>query len=228
MTLIGVLGCLGAARTVRAQVYNPLWFPLVEELLGGGAAEGEAGVTLLYSCIMVAEAAQSHGSRGDGGSISSSTNSAQRWHADGGHVFDHAHLPPHCINVFVPLVDLSANNGPTEFVPGTHVLGHFNATTATHTRGPGEHAPAVPVLAPAPAAGGVVMFDYRCKHRGGVNHSGQDRLLLCLCYCKPWFQDLGNPRSRIRLMEGGRVEAGASSAARPMVRRPLRPFWRPF
>ena len=27
----------------------------------------------------------------------------------------------HAVNVFVPLVDMSSNNGPTEFVPGSHL-----------------------------------------------------------------------------------------------------------
>ena len=27
---------------------------------------------------------------------------SQKHHGDGGHLFDHAHLPPHCINVFYP------------------------------------------------------------------------------------------------------------------------------
>jgi ectoine hydroxylase-related dioxygenase (phytanoyl-CoA dioxygenase family) len=85
--------------------YNPIWFPLVKELLGGG------DVTLLYMGVMVAR---------------SSTVDHQKWHGDGGHLFTHEHSPPHCINVFVPLVDLEPRNGPTHFCPGTHRLGHFD------------------------------------------------------------------------------------------------------
>ena len=33
------------------------------------------------------------------------------------------HLPPHAVNVFLPLVDLTAANGGTEFYPTTHLLG---------------------------------------------------------------------------------------------------------
>ena len=32
-----------------------------------------------------------------------------------------AHLPPHSLSVFIPLVDLTPANGPTEFQLGTHV-----------------------------------------------------------------------------------------------------------
>ena len=35
------------------------------------------------------------------------------------------HLDPYAINVFVPLVDISVENGGTEFWLGTHRLGHF-------------------------------------------------------------------------------------------------------
>ena len=31
-------------------VYNPLWYPLVAELLGGTPRYGEGGACLLYSC----------------------------------------------------------------------------------------------------------------------------------------------------------------------------------
>jgi len=33
------------------------------------------------------------------------------------------HLPPYAVNVFVPLVDISVENGGTEFWLGTHRLG---------------------------------------------------------------------------------------------------------
>ena len=38
------------------------------------------------------------------------------------------HHPTHCLNLFVPLVDLTAAAGPTEFVPGTHNDANFAAT----------------------------------------------------------------------------------------------------
>ena len=31
------------------------------------------------------------------------------------------HLPCHCLNVFIPLVDINPCNGPTEIKPGSHV-----------------------------------------------------------------------------------------------------------
>jgi hypothetical protein len=46
----------------------------------------------------------------------------QTWHRDGPSLFKGwsatRHHPTHCLNVFVPLVDVTVHNGPTEFVPG--------------------------------------------------------------------------------------------------------------
>ena len=49
------------------------------------------------------------------------------WHSDGPHLnkdFERRHLPPHAVNVFVPLVDVTLSHGPTEFVPGSHCDWH--------------------------------------------------------------------------------------------------------
>ena len=49
----------------------------------------------------------------------------QLWHADGEHLFPgtpHSYLPVHSLNVFVPLVDITKDNGGTEFVLGSHRL----------------------------------------------------------------------------------------------------------
>ena len=43
----------------------------------------------------------------------------QAWHSDGPHLSATADLPCHCLNVFVPLVDVTACNGPTEIRPGS-------------------------------------------------------------------------------------------------------------
>lgn len=44
----------------------------------------------------------------------------QGWHSDGPHMSVQQMLPCHCLNVFVPLVDVTLENGPTEFRPGSH------------------------------------------------------------------------------------------------------------
>ena len=70
-------------------IYNSTIYPLVRELLGGG------DVQLLYAGVMWAEG--------------HSNQTPQKWHGDGGHCFtENGHQPPHCINVFYPLIDLSS------------------------------------------------------------------------------------------------------------------------
>lgn len=61
------------------------WKSLVSKLLGERAK-------LMWAGVVVAKC------EGDGG------GRPQDWHADGEHLFDDVHCPPHCINVFVPLV----------------------------------------------------------------------------------------------------------------------------
>lgn len=43
----------------------------------------------------------------------------QAWHSDGPHMSATQDLPCHCFNVFIPLVDVNVENGPTEIRPGS-------------------------------------------------------------------------------------------------------------
>jgi len=149
-------------------IYNPIVYSLVRELLGGG------DVNLLYAGIMWALPQKAQ----EGGKDTAS----QKWHADGGHLFDHQHLPPHSINVFYPLIDLNSENGPTEVMPGTHRLGKLNDPSAAK-------------FGLCCDAGSAVLFDYRINHRGRANFSSEARPVLYLCYAKPFFRDAGNTRS---------------------------------
>jgi hypothetical protein len=52
------------------------------------------------------------------------------WHQDGPHEGSEKsllHLAPHALNVFIPLVDITIKNGPTEFKPTTHIKDNFDA-----------------------------------------------------------------------------------------------------
>ena len=194
-------------------VYNPIVFPLVKELLHGSVGgtttktspgsvgstttktspdsytQHQEGIQLLYAGVMWAAASDISGSG------SGSDTAPQRWHADGGHCFDFPgapHLPPHCINVFYPLIDLKTQHGPTEFCPGTHKIGQFFDPNA---KGIGLTC----------QLGGCVMFDYRVKHRGGHNTSNELRPVLYLCYAKNWFIDRGNERSARSVLVDQRV-----------------------
>jgi hypothetical protein len=64
----------------------------------------------------------------------------------------HVHLGAHAINVFLPLIDLTAANGGTEFYPATHIWGSYDNTTD-------RSSPIVPLA----KAGDAILFDYRIK-----------------------------------------------------------------
>ena len=115
---------------------------------------------------------------------------AQRWHQDGPHLFSEEHAPPHCINVFVPLVDVDAENGATQFVPGSCKLGVAVEPFS-------EPAGRVTVAA---AASDLVVFDYRTWHRGGENRTAEDRMVLYLTFAKPWFEDRENHRVAVSVV----------------------------
>ena len=108
----------------------------------------------------------------------------------------HPLLPPHCVNVFVPLVDITAHNGGTEFCLGSHKLtvdggadvmwqdsGHKDAIGFDGTP-----------VAPTFCAGSVLLFDYRVLHRG-LAHEGlpnERRPVLYFTYARRWFFDTEN------------------------------------
>ena len=109
-------------------------------------------------------------------------------HPDGKHLFDEGdHLPPHCITVFVPLVDMSGELGPTEFYPGTHRRDCPSQEYRACEKGDCEG-----VAFTSAKAGDAVMFDYRVLHRGGANSTTRQRPLLYFTYARSWFTDATN------------------------------------
>ena len=97
--------------------------------------------------------------------------------ATGDHCFEVSQMPPHCINVFVPLVDLTKKNGATEFAPGSHLLEqqqHKQRGRNVDALPDGVYTTGIHV-----PAGGAVCFDYRVQHRGGANFTSDDRCVVC-------------------------------------------------
>lgn len=77
--------------------------------------------------------------------------------------------------MFIPLVDLTKQNGPTEFAAGSHL----------DWRG----------LKPAPIflkAGEFCVFDFRVRHRGLGNNDSAPRPLVYLTYARKDFEDAFN------------------------------------
>ena len=117
----------------------------------------------------------------------------QSWHVDGGHVDLQKHQSSHCLNIFIPLIDLTHEMGPTELRPGTHyhtrnLVPMMLAAKARKTLQP----PVAPLL----RQGDVLVFDYRILHRGLANVSQQNRPILVLTVAQTWFKDVLNFPSR--------------------------------
>ena len=110
----------------------------------------------------------------------------QAWHSDGPHLDLGKDLPCHCLNVFVPLVDVDMMNGPTEMRPGSVSLtrdlkkAYMRAFLTKKLRA---------VDCPALEKGSVLMFDYRILHRGRANNSTEPRPVLVYTFAKPFYVD---------------------------------------
>jgi hypothetical protein len=124
----------------------------------------------------------------------------QLWHIDGPHLFpEHPHhVPAHCLNVFIPLVDLTEENGPTQICPGSHFL--TRSTTRTF-KASADNLTAIQYTDPpvnlTAAAGSIFLFDYRLLHRGLANRSSHPRPLLYLVMARPWYRDRTFPPRRL-------------------------------
>ena len=131
----------------------------------------------------------------------------QVYHQDGVHLNKKHQKPCHAINVFVPLVDLTLRNGPTEFCIGTHYLGFEDYNKGL-------------VDIPCPVMGTPVIFDYRLGHRGLGNNSSAPRPIVYLTYTKASkeFRDAVNFSSKRYRKLGEMIEKPMSRAERALKR----------
>jgi len=101
-------------------------------------------------------------------------------------------LPTYALVVNIPLVDVTEENGPLEIWPGTHL----NPEWSAHVTLDGSVGPHLDIVRAAARmrservlmpAGGAVIRDSRCWHRGTPNLSGARRPNLALVYHRHWF-----------------------------------------
>ena len=92
----------------------------------------------------------------------------QGWHVDG--------ELEGLYTLFVPLVDITAENGGTEFRPGTHMDERVDRASVIAT----------------PRVGSVVLFDYRILHRGLANSSKYPRPIMYAVYARRGVEDTDN------------------------------------
>ena len=91
---------------------------------------------------------------------------AQPSHRDG---------PDGLVTVFAPLTAFVPRNGPTEVSPATH-------------RGGDDSSSVAPLLQP----GDVLLFDYRCLHRGLANQGNSRREVAYAVYARDGVRDVQN------------------------------------
>jgi hypothetical protein len=119
----------------------------------------------------------------------------QMIHVDTEHLYEHLHLPPHYVVMFLPSLstesELKDEVGQTAFVVGTHM-----STIAKEMCFDGKvelqskRWELESVIRPHCEAGDVVLFDARILHFGIANSSSEVwRPLLFVNYTRPWFSD---------------------------------------
>ena len=115
----------------------------------------------------------------------------QRWHVDGDDVFlDRSGnripgMPPHVINVFIPMIDIRSDTGPTTFFRGSQ------RDPWAFPKKPEEEKMRRAITIEA-ERGSVIFFDYRTLHRGEQNIGEFDRPMKYYTYSMSWFQDAIN------------------------------------
>lgn len=176
MMIIIIICYLSAPYSFMSMILDPLTLQVLDDIFGGR----EAYQLLDQSIILALPGTED-----------------QAWHADGSHLCLKTHQPCHCLNVFIPLIDITHDLGPTEFRPGSHVYTRdlarmmLLAKVKKTLREP---------QCPALETGDVVLFDYRVLHRGRANTSADViRPVLVLTYAKKGFKDVFNfPKRSIR------------------------------
>merc|ERR1711904_170042 len=96
------------------------------------------------------------------------------------------HTPPHIINIFLPLVNLTMAHGPTEYWPGSHIKG------ANKNKKPTTYDNTLPSVSFTGEVGDAIAFDYRVVHRGTPNFSDEMRPMFYFTCARPWVADDSN------------------------------------
>lgn len=85
-------------------------------------------------------------------------------------------LPPYYFTLFMPLVAITQQNGPTQFIKGSHRKQVMDER---------EEEIYAPLLSP----GDVVIFDGRTLHRGQANQTQEERLIAYITFIANWYHD---------------------------------------
>lgn len=125
-------------------------------------------------------------------------SSDQLWHADSLHLYSEM-CPPNLVNCLIAFHDIPIEMGPTELVPGSHVLtNHYCNQNIKNGEGivyqseqnnpENIGAGDISTFCKALPAGSVLIFDDRILHRGRANLHSLARYVGYLSYRRSWFE----------------------------------------
>jgi hypothetical protein len=124
----------------------------------------------------------------------------QAWHADGLRGVSEGSA----LTVFMPLCDLTPENGPTQFHLGSHRDGGADVSVAERTKN------GTTLFA---QAGDAIAFDFRLWHRGLRNAGLVDRPLLYAIVGKPIWREHGK---MLPMLDGGSTSLFSGDAVAPV------------
>jgi len=150
---------VAAWNTLYEEAHQAVW-PVLQSLLDAMDIDGKSLVTKA-GCVVAMP-----GARG------------QPFHPDG--------FVKGLFNVFLPLVPITPDNGPTQFQPGSQVLVDPDVVIPLQFAYSDSE---VDPIAPCLAVGEVLIFDYRVTHRGMANTSMESRPVAYLTYCQQGVED---------------------------------------
>jgi ectoine hydroxylase-related dioxygenase (phytanoyl-CoA dioxygenase family) len=85
-------------------------------------------------------------------------------------------LPPYYFTVLIPLVEITAENGPTQFISGSFTRAQVAEDAAE-------------IYAPLLVPGDIVIFDGRTMHKGSANRSKEERVVAYITFVANWYHD---------------------------------------
>lgn len=106
---------------------------------------------------------------------------AQSLHPDDGYCGVPRPRRPFGVSAVWAIDEFTAENGATEVLPGSHLLGDGPITAVDPQVRPVEMTP-----------GSVLVFLGTTLHRGGANRSTDTRLGFTPQYCQPWMRQIEN------------------------------------
>ncbi len=166
---------------------SPVFAELATQPLALAFAEAELGASCLLSACLAINLYPGE--------------TAQPWHYDDAHADAPRPRASFGVSAFWAIDEMTADNGATEIIPGSHLWGDeapagaIDAATLNNAQqtqiddDPGAHPDAIKVLL---SPGSLMITKGTLWHRGGANRSDKPRLIITPQYCAGWVRQLEN------------------------------------